>query len=196
MLHRWLKTFNVSLASERRQRALASAEVGENLAHEMVPFSFSKEGGGVWIKDVPFVYVPNLIAKVNDRLMSQQRCYFKFKHGHLWYKLTYGDYTCRCTGFTWHNGFIPADELWLKLGGDKGHGSFKFTLQIMNVQHPNSIKNTTLLAVYRAGDSLYNLHTALDQFKEQVKEMDGMKWRYEHIILHNDCYINNISLNV
>ena len=49
----------------------------------------------------------------------------------------------------------------------------------MNVPHPNSIKNSTLLAVYRAGDSVYNLHTALDQFKEQFEEMDGMKWRCE-----------------
>ena len=31
-------------------------------------------------------------------------------------------------GLTWHQGAIPADELWVKLGGDKGHGSFKFKL--------------------------------------------------------------------
>ena len=61
----------------------------------------------------------------------------------------------------------------------QGACSFKFTLQIMNVPHPNSIKNSTLLAVYRAGDSVYNLHTALDQFKEQFEEMDGMKWSCE-----------------
>ena len=55
----------------------------------------------------------------------------------------------------------------------------------MNVPHPNSIKNSTLLAVYRAGDSVYNLHTALDQFKEQFEEMDGMKWRCEK----NNAYV-------
>ena len=82
------------------------------------------------------------------------------------------------TGFTWHNGAIPADEIWLKLGGDKGHGSFKLTLQTINVTSPNSTKCTTILAVFRAGDSKYNWHTALDQYKEQIREIEGMQWRY------------------
>ena len=36
---------------------------------------------------------------------------------------------------TWHD-VIPSDQLWLKLGGDKGHGSFKFNMQLCNVLHP------------------------------------------------------------
>ena len=66
----------------------------------------------------------------------------------------------------------------MKLGGDKGHGSFKLTMQVMNVAHPNSTRNTTLLAVYKAGDNLHNLHTALDQYKVHVDELQGMQWRY------------------
>ena len=64
---RWLKVFHVSLASERRQRTLAKEEVGENLAAEMAPFTFSA-GGGEEIREAPFVYVPNLIARVADTL--------------------------------------------------------------------------------------------------------------------------------
>ena len=72
MLCRWLKTCNISLASEQRQRALATVEVGDNLAHEMVPFAFSKDGGGVQIREAPFVFVPNLIRKISDRLSEQR----------------------------------------------------------------------------------------------------------------------------
>ncbi len=43
-------------------------------------------------------------------------------------------------GLTWHKGTIPSDELWVKLGGDKGHGSFKMNLQLVNTKHPNSMK--------------------------------------------------------
>ena len=79
---------------------------------------------------------------------------------------------------TWHNEAIPAKELWIKLGGDKGQESFKLNIQLVNTCHPNSIKNTTLVAVFKAGDSRANLHTALDQYKEQIEELEGMKWKY------------------
>lgn len=79
---------------------------------------------------------------------------------------------------TWHGGTIPSDELWIKLGGDKGRGSFKFNLQLCNVQHPNSLKNTILVSVFKAGDSTTNLHTALDMYKEHVTELQGMPLKY------------------
>ena len=60
--------FHVSLASERRQRTLAKKAVGENIVVEVVPFTFSAAGGGVEIREAPFVYVPNLIARVADTL--------------------------------------------------------------------------------------------------------------------------------
>ena len=61
---------------------------------------------------------------------------------------------------TWHNGAIPSDEIWIKLGGDKGRGSFKLNMQVVNIPHPNSIRNTSLVAVFKAGDRTVNLHTA------------------------------------
>ena len=51
-------------------------------------------------------------------------------------------------------------------------------MQVVNVAHPNSIQNTCLLAVFEAGDSPVNLHVSLDQFREQVQELDGMPYRY------------------
>ena len=79
---------------------------------------------------------------------------------------------------TWHSGAIPSDEVWVKLGGDKGHGSFKMNLQIVNTSHPNSIKNTTVVALFQAGDSITNLTIALEQYKTHLQEIQGMKWRY------------------
>ena len=76
-------------------------------------------------------------------------------------------------GLTCHNGAIP---LWVKFGGDKGHGSFKFSLQLCNVV-PNSIKNTVLVSVFKAGDNIASLHTVLDMYKEHVHELQGMKLR-------------------
>ena len=65
----------------------------------------------------------------------------------------------------------------MKLGGDKGHGSFKLNLQLCNVLHPNSQKNTCLLSMFMAGDSTTNLHTCLDMYREQVSELQGMSLR-------------------
>ena len=76
-------------------------------------------------------------------------------------------------GLTWHE-VIPQDELWLKLGGDKGRGSFKMNLQLVNVEHPNFQKNTVLLSMCMAGDFLSNLHTCIDMYREQISELQGM----------------------
>ena len=94
---------------------------------------------------------------------------------HIIMNLTYN--TCSSPqGLTWHNGAIPSDER-IKFGGDKGHGSFKFNLQLCNVDHPNSIKNTVLLSVFKAGVTIVNLHTCLDMYKEHVQEVQGMELR-------------------
>ena len=79
----------------------------------------------------------------------------------------------------WHNGAIPSDELWVKLGGDKGRGSFKMNIQLVNTKNPNSMKRTALLSVFKAGDSTTNLHIALEMYREHVVEAQGMKIKYE-----------------
>ena len=73
----------------------------------------------------------------------------------------------------------------MKIRGDKGHGSFKLTLQLVNALHPNSIKNTTLLSVFQADDNSANLHIALQMYKEHVKESQGMKVRSVKSRYHN-----------
>lgn len=36
----------------------------------------------------------------------------------------------RTDALTWHNGTIPTNEIWVKIGGDKGGGSFKMSFQV------------------------------------------------------------------
>ncbi len=83
-------------------------------------------------------------------------------------------------GLTWHDGAIPSNEIWVKLGGDKGRGSFKLNLQLVNTSHPNSMKGTALLSVFKAGDTVTNLHTALDMYREHVIEAQGMQIKYKN----------------
>lgn len=137
MYYRWFKAHNVHIAGERKQRELVKQIVGDNVAAERGAFSFPSEKGGEVIKKVPFVYVPNLIQKIADVVSRSPQ------------------------GLTNHGGTIPQDELWIKLGGDKGRGSFKFNFQLVNTLHPNSVKKTVLVSVFKAGDSSTNLHTAL-----------------------------------
>ncbi len=62
------KVFQVSLASEAKHRTLAHGAAGDNLVAEMVHFTFSRADGGDNIREAPFVFVSNLIARVADTL--------------------------------------------------------------------------------------------------------------------------------
>ena len=72
-VYRWLKTLNITLASEGKQRALAAEVTGDNLKAELGAFTFSHSNGGDEIREVPFAYVPNLIAKVADMVSAYER---------------------------------------------------------------------------------------------------------------------------
>ncbi len=78
---------------------------------------------------------------------------------------------------TWHDGIIPEEEVWVKLGGDKGGGSFKMNFQLLNVPHPNSVTNTCVFSAFQASDTVTNLHVALDRYSDQVQELQSVKWK-------------------
>eukprot|EP00731_Ephydatia_muelleri_P023934 Em0016g205a len=151
ILRRWLKASNISLACEERMRHASRKAVGENLKGELAPFSFSLPSGGEEFRGAPLVFIPDLILKVVELLEENDRA------GRL----------------TWHNGVIPASEIWIKLGGDKGSGTFKMNFQIVNVAAPNSVNNTSL-----------------ERYKEQVEHLQGMTWRSLHSIhTHHQKYL-------
>ncbi|KAL5506070.1 hypothetical protein EMCRGX_G007641 [Ephydatia muelleri] len=136
ILRRWLKASNISLACEERMRHASRKAVGENLKGELAPFSFSLPSGGAFsfslpsggevFRGAPLVFIPDLILKVVELLEENDRA------GRL----------------TWHNGVIPASEIWIKLGGDKAGGTFKMNFQL-----------------------------SLERYKEQLEHLQGMTWR-------------------
>ncbi len=59
----------MSITSERQQRSLAKELIGDNLKAERAPFSSDKDE----IKEVPFVFRPNLIAAIADTMAQHER---------------------------------------------------------------------------------------------------------------------------
>lgn len=51
------------------------------------------------------------------------------------------------------------------------------SFQIVNVEKPNSVKNSTVFALFEAPDSVANLHIALDRYKSAITELQNSKWR-------------------
>ena len=79
---------------------------------------------------------------------------------------------------TWHDNRIPENEIWIKLGGDKGGTSFKMNFQIMNIANPNSVSNTCVFVAYQASDTTFNLHIALDRYSDQIIDLQDSEWKY------------------
>ena len=50
---------------------------------------------------------------------------------------------------TWHEGLIPQDEIWVKIGGDKRGGSFKVAFQAANLPCPNSTQHTFVFVYFK-----------------------------------------------
>ncbi len=97
-------------------------------------------------------------------------------------------YYTSSAGLTWHKGAIPSHEIWVKLGGDKGHGSFKFNLQLVNTATPNSMKNTSLLEGtlkkqfdYTKGVLFSTLDKSLQQLHVQRQAYQGGTFVGNHV---------------
>ena len=73
---------------------------------------------------------------------------------------------------------IPPDEIWVKIGGEKGQGSMKMSFQLCNVPNPNSCKNSVIFSIFEASDTATNLNIALYQFRPQINSLCGKNiWR-------------------
>ena len=62
----------MSIASENRQRKLAKTITGDDLVAEKGAFTVSTDKGEE-VREVPFVYHPNLIVKVADIVNQHER---------------------------------------------------------------------------------------------------------------------------
>ena len=89
---------------------------------------------------------------------------------------------------TWH-GIIPDDEVWVKVGGDKGAKTFKMSFQICNTPNPNSIENTCVFTVFEAKDTTANLLVALERYTPQISSLQTKSWRYAHCTYIHVTYV-------
>ena len=81
-----------------------------------------------------------------------------------------------------HN-FIQDNEVHIKIGGDHGRQSYKESLQVCNTHNPNSKDNTVVFNIFEAEDYKPNLKTALNQYHEEIAQLQRSQWRYVHNIL-------------
>ena len=77
----------------------------------------------------------------------------------------------------WHDGALPADEIWVKIGGYHGRGSFELSFQLANVESLNAKQNIVSFLVFAAPDSPRNLSTTLAPYAEQVACLAATPWR-------------------
>ena len=56
---------------------------------------------------------------------------------------------------TWHTGHIPEDEIWIKIGGDHGEKSLKFTLQVAKTDNP--YRSTIVIGITSVRDTHANM---------------------------------------
>ena len=65
----------------------------------------------------------------------------------------------------WNHCSGTAPSHMMKIGGDKGGKTIKFNFHITNVNHPNSVKNSTVFAMFEAQDCYFNLKSAVQDLR-------------------------------
>ncbi len=106
------------MASEGQQRKMARDITGDDLVAEKGAFTFALNGGRDEIREVPFVYKPNLLLPLQIWWTSMKSMSRKSL---IIVNVNMNAYTpSSSSGLTWHDGAIPSDEIWIKVGGDKG----------------------------------------------------------------------------
>ena len=154
-ISRWLRTFDVKLASEKTARSVAKTWVGHGLVVESAPLTTRVPGNKELVIELrPWGYMYNLVAHVLHRLDELDK-----------------------EGMLFNHPFIPSDEIQIKVGGDHGDTSFKMSYQIANVQNPNRKENTVVFSIFEAKDTRANLKSCLLRFKAQVNMLGRTKWR-------------------
>ncbi|KAJ8018292.1 hypothetical protein HOLleu_43792 [Holothuria leucospilota] len=152
-LKSWLKRYGVHTECEQKLRQQQAQIIGDNLLGERLPFLFEDDDGTV-IKSTPCVRVKDLKTKIIQQLEGYERLNL----------------------LTWH-GVIPENEIWVKIGGDKGGATFKQMFQVANVENPNAPRNTIVFCIFPAKDSFYNLKLAFQGLQAQVNSLEESTWR-------------------
>ena len=78
---------------------------------------------------------------------------------------------------------MPDDEVWIKIDGYHGGGSFKLSVQVCNLDSPNAKEITIVFACCEAKDPYENLKEMVSNFKGDVTKLSQASWRNRHVRL-------------
>ena len=83
----------------------------------------------------------------------------------------------------------------MKISGDRKGENFKLTLQILNIEDPNSTKNTQMMLCVKCNDKHYNFKQVLGNhlytkngyvdISKQVRQIDSMEWQGKKVRFFN-----------
>ncbi|XP_072017401.1 uncharacterized protein [Amphiura filiformis] len=76
-----------------------------------------------------------------------------------------------------NRGVIPDDEVWIKVGGDHGKGSFKVAMSVCNTANPNSSYNTICILLLEGSETKANVQRVLPLIVDQLMSLEDMTWR-------------------
>lgn len=65
---RWMKSWGVSIASEKQMRLEAKELIGDNLRAELIPLTFTCKDGSEEVKETPMAYIPRLWDSLHNNL--------------------------------------------------------------------------------------------------------------------------------
>lgn len=161
---KFLKAAGVKIDGEKanrmeRDRILGDHLIGENKELFVPDKMSSKSQAGLVKVDMPLVKVKSLREFVK--------------------KLLYGYQSAQ--KLSWDTNGIPEEEIWLKIGGDHGGGSFKLCLQILNIPNPNAKGNTHVILYMPARDIYENLEAVLLPMANQIRQVQLMTWEGKEI---------------
>jgi hypothetical protein len=153
---RLLKEANIVFKGEKKQNSQENElQPDIEIKHHDLTVKSETTVSGQELQQTPCVYISNLQQFVTDLLD-------KFHEQNL---------------LTHHDNNIPADEIWIKVGGDHGGDSFKMSLQIANIESPNSKHNTYMICMAPAKDTRYNLREILSTYRKDIQALANLTWR-------------------
>ena len=161
-----MKPMGVHIRGEAKMRRLSKDIILECVSSILLHFVFTEKTGrkkNQVTEKAPIAYIEDLESLLHHLLDSYSAA------GML----------------TWHDGVIPEDQIWIKVGGDHGKHSLKLTLQIINLARPNSKQNVFVFANTPVPDNFDNLRTVFEflKLKEKLESFKDLIWRGKKIVV-------------
>ena len=147
-LKRVFKENGVTFAHEGAERKVAKDLIGNDVKVTEMLFSSTDDD----LVEKPMVMLTDISEKITELLESQK------------------------DKLTWHDGAIPENEVWVKVGGDHGQGSLKFNLAIVNTKNPNSMDNNILIGMACVKDSRENMEMFFYSIRKQLADVEKLVW--------------------